>query len=118
MATNENIYDEIEIEDMTYDAKLQLYHYPCPCGDRFEITLDDLREGETDIGICPSCSLQIRIIYEIEDLPRPGMVMSEQQVTALAAATIRSGEDEDASHWLGALPSQSEQSYEAKGQAG
>ncbi|TKA37777.1 hypothetical protein B0A54_09779 [Friedmanniomyces endolithicus] len=97
MATNENIYDEIEIEDMTYDAKLQLYHYPCPCGDRFEITLDDLREGETDIGICPSCSLQIRIIYEIEDLPRPeveaegqkvpGMVMSEQQVTALAAAT-------------------------------
>ncbi|KAK0367379.1 Diphthamide biosynthesis protein 3 [Friedmanniomyces endolithicus] len=89
MATNENIYDEIEIEDMTYDAKLQLYHYPCPCGDRFEITLDDLREGETDIGI--------RIIYEIEDLPRPeveaqgpkveGNVMSEQQVTALAAAT-------------------------------
>ncbi|TKA74762.1 Diphthamide biosynthesis protein 3 [Friedmanniomyces simplex] len=96
-ATADNIYDEIEIEDMTYDATLQIYHYPCPCGDRFEISLDDLREGETDIGVCPSCSLQIRVIYEIEDLPRSkeagpegqkgaGTVMSEQQVAALAAA--------------------------------
>lgn len=32
-----SIYDEIEIEDMTYDPNLQIYHYPCPCGDRFEI---------------------------------------------------------------------------------
>ncbi|KAK4902551.1 Diphthamide biosynthesis protein 3 [Elasticomyces elasticus] len=55
MATSdENIYDEIEIEDMTYDAKLQIYHYPCPCGDRFEVSLDDLRDGETDIGIYTS----------------------------------------------------------------
>ncbi|KAK3073119.1 Diphthamide biosynthesis protein 3 [Teratosphaeriaceae sp. CCFEE 6253] len=66
-----NIYDEIEIEDMTYDAALQVYHYPCPCGDRFEISLEDLRDQETDIGVCPSCSLQIRVIYEVEDLPKP-----------------------------------------------
>lgn len=30
--------DEIEIEDMTWDEVKQVYHYPCPCGDRFEIT--------------------------------------------------------------------------------
>lgn len=53
---------------MTYDPTLQIYHYPCPCGDRFEIGLADLRDGE-DIGVCPSCSLMIRIIYEAEDLP-------------------------------------------------
>ncbi|GFF11956.1 diphthamide biosynthesis protein 3 [Aspergillus terreus] len=41
-----SIYDEIEIEDMTFDPTLQIYHYPCPCGDRFEIAIDDLRDGE------------------------------------------------------------------------
>src|SRR3954469_2630420 len=58
-----NIYDEIEIEDMTFDPNLQIYTYPCPCGDRFEIAIDDLRDGE-DIGVCPSCSLMIRVIFD------------------------------------------------------
>ncbi|KAK5110231.1 Diphthamide biosynthesis protein 3 [Meristemomyces frigidus] len=89
----ENIYDEIELEDLTYDPTLQIYHYPCPCGDRFEISLSDLREGETDIGVCPSCSLQIRVIFEVEDLPEPEpeggekgamMVPGEQQVAVAA----------------------------------
>lgn len=71
MATEDSIYDEIEIEDMTYDPTLQIYHYPCPCGDRFEVALDDLREGETDIAVCPSCSLIIRVVFEVEDLPQP-----------------------------------------------
>ncbi|KAK5661311.1 hypothetical protein OQA88_11206 [Cercophora sp. LCS_1] len=44
-----SVYDEVEIEDMTYDETLQLYHYPCPCGDRFEIALCDLRD-EADIA--------------------------------------------------------------------
>lgn len=60
----ENFYDEIEIEDMTYDGTLQIYHYPCPCGDRFEIGLADLLDGE-DIGVCPSCSLMIKVIFEV-----------------------------------------------------
>lgn len=63
-----DIYDEIEIEDMTYDSKLQIYHYPCPCGDRFEVSVDSLRDGE-DVAVCPSCSLMVRVIYELEDLP-------------------------------------------------
>ncbi|PFH55346.1 hypothetical protein XA68_18535 [Ophiocordyceps unilateralis] len=64
------IYDEIEIEDMTFDETLQLYHYPCPCGDRFQIALDDLRD-EQDIAVCPSCSLMIRVIFDVSDLPQP-----------------------------------------------
>ena len=59
------IYDEVEIEDMTYDKDRQLYHYPCPCGDRFEIAIDDLRDESNDIAVCPSCSLMIRVIYEV-----------------------------------------------------
>ncbi|QIW96806.1 hypothetical protein AMS68_002324 [Peltaster fructicola] len=66
----ENIYDEIEIEDMTFDSALQMYHYPCPCGDRFEINIDDLRDGE-EIAVCPSCSLMIRVIFDVDDLPKP-----------------------------------------------
>lgn len=58
------IYDEVEIEDMTYDETTTLFYYPCPCGDRFQICLDDLLDGETDIAVCPSCSLQIQVIFE------------------------------------------------------
>lgn len=53
---------------MTFDPTLQIYHYPCPCGDRFEIGLADLQDGE-EIAVCPSCSLMIRVIFEAEDLP-------------------------------------------------
>ncbi|KAK6535604.1 Diphthamide biosynthesis protein 3 [Orbilia ellipsospora] len=66
---DESIYDEIEIEDMTYDPTLQIFHYPCPCGDRFEIAIADLREGE-DIAVCPGCSLMIRVIFEVEDIDK------------------------------------------------
>lgn len=59
-----NIYDEIEIEDMTFDPAMQIYHFPCPCGDRFEIAIDDLRDGE-EIAVCPSCSLMIRVIFDL-----------------------------------------------------
>ncbi|PLB54976.1 diphthamide biosynthesis protein 3 [Aspergillus steynii IBT 23096] len=62
-----SIYDEIEIEDMTFDPAIQIYHYPCPCGDRFEIAIDDLRDGE-EIAVCPSCSLMIRVIFDPSDL--------------------------------------------------
>lgn len=65
----ENIYDEIEIEDMTYDPTLEIYHYPCPCGDRFQIAIADLRDGE-EIAVCPSCSLMIRVVFEVDSLPK------------------------------------------------
>jgi diphthamide biosynthesis protein 3 len=63
-----SIYDEIEIEDMTFDETLKIYHYPCPCGDRFEINIADLRDGE-DIAVCPSCSLMIKVIFDVVSFP-------------------------------------------------
>ena len=56
-------YDEIEIEDMLFDDIKGVYHYPCPCGDRFEISRAQLSNYE-DIATCPSCSLIIRVIYD------------------------------------------------------
>ncbi|RKU42924.1 Diphthamide biosynthesis protein 3 [Coniochaeta pulveracea] len=65
-----SVYDEVEIEDMTYDETMQIYHYPCPCGDRFEIALADLKDESNDIAVCPSCSLMIRVIFEVDNLPK------------------------------------------------
>ncbi|PAV85786.1 hypothetical protein WR25_25094 [Diploscapter pachys] len=56
-------HDEVEIEDFEFDEDLQIYHYPCPCGDRFEISKEMLERGE-DVAQCPSCSLIIRVIYD------------------------------------------------------
>ncbi|KAI6207055.1 hypothetical protein M3Y94_00985900 [Aphelenchoides besseyi] len=58
-------HDEVEIEDFEFDDEKQLYHYPCPCGDRFEISLEMLQAGE-DVATCPSCSLLVRVIYDME----------------------------------------------------
>lgn len=63
-----SIYEEVEIEDLDYDSEKLEYSYPCPCGDRFTISLEDLWDGE-DIALCPSCTLRIMIVYEEEDLP-------------------------------------------------
>lgn len=58
----DNYYDEIEFEDLTFDKKMGIYTYPCPCGDNFQIALDDMKDG-WDVGVCPSCSLQIKVIF-------------------------------------------------------
>jgi diphthamide biosynthesis protein 3 len=70
-----SVYDEVEIEDMTYDETLQIYHYPCPCGDRFEISIADLRDESNDIGVCPSCSLMIRVIFEVVSFALSSLVL-------------------------------------------
>ncbi|KAI8328530.1 hypothetical protein EDC96DRAFT_489895 [Choanephora cucurbitarum] len=61
-----SFYDEIEIEDMEFNEDDQIYTYPCPCGDKFEISIDDLRDGD-DVARCPSCSLIIRVIYDPDE---------------------------------------------------
>ena len=62
------VYEEIEIEDMHWNEEELSYTYPCPCGDKFSIDLEELYDGE-DIASCPSCTLRIRVIFEESDLP-------------------------------------------------
>lgn len=63
-----SIYEEVEIEDMIYDEDELIYTYPCPCGDKFQITLEALWDGD-DIAKCPSCTLRVQVIFDEEDLP-------------------------------------------------
>ncbi|SGY35654.1 BQ5605_C002g01787 [Microbotryum silenes-dioicae] len=84
--------DELEIEDFAWDDTKKVFHYPCPCGDRFEITRvrvfattklpsvgrahphsprlfltqAQLSKGE-DVATCPSCSLIVRVVYDMMD---------------------------------------------------
>jgi diphthamide biosynthesis protein 3 len=64
-----SIYDEIEIEDMTFIAGERggSFTYPCPCGDRFILSAEELLGGE-DVAPCPSCSLRIRIVFDADTL--------------------------------------------------
>jgi diphthamide biosynthesis protein 3 len=62
------VYEEVEIEDMDYNADTQEYSYPCPCGDKFSIALEELYDGD-DIALCPSCTLRIRVIFDEDALP-------------------------------------------------
>ncbi|KAG2066170.1 zf-CSL-domain-containing protein, partial [Suillus decipiens] len=64
-------YGEIKIEARAWDEVKGVYHYPCPCGDPFEISCKQLADCE-DIATCPSCSLITRVIYDpldFEDEP-------------------------------------------------
>ncbi|PVV01278.1 hypothetical protein BB560_004310, partial [Smittium megazygosporum] len=65
-----SFYDSVEIEDMEFDEDLGVYSYPCPCGDRFQISLEELYAGE-DAATCPSCSLILQVIYDPEDFIDP-----------------------------------------------
>lgn len=57
------VYEEVALAEMTYEESEQMYFYECPCGDKFEIALEDLYDGE-DIAPCPSCTLQIRVVFK------------------------------------------------------
>lgn len=57
------VYEEVALAEMTYEDSEQMYYYECPCGDKFEISLEDLYDGE-DIAPCPSCTLQIKVLFK------------------------------------------------------
>ncbi|PVU94144.1 hypothetical protein BB561_002768 [Smittium simulii] len=63
-------YDSVEIEDMEFDEDLGIYSYPCPCGDKFQITIEDLYNGE-EAASCPSCSLLLQVIYDPDEFTDP-----------------------------------------------
>lgn len=60
-------YDEVDLEDMEWSEELEAFTHQCPCGDFFQITLEELRRGE-DVAHCPSCSLVLLVIYDPEDV--------------------------------------------------
>lgn len=64
-AHGEAAYEVVEISQMDWDEERRLFTYLCPCGDRFVLTEEQIQAGE-DIARCPSCSLIVKVIYEVE----------------------------------------------------
>lgn len=64
-----SFYDEIDIVDFKYYPESRQFTYPCPCGDLFIVSLEDLQNGET-VARCPSCSLVVFVSYGAEDIAR------------------------------------------------
>ncbi|CAN8006610.1 unnamed protein product [Ixodes hexagonus] len=79
-------HDEVEIEDFEYDEETETYTYPCPCGDKFEITREDLLNGE-EVATCPSCSLLVKVIYNREDFVREEDKFAKAKTKQLQATT-------------------------------
>ncbi|GAB6024884.1 Diphthamide biosynthesis protein 3 [Chamberlinius hualienensis] len=75
-------YDEIEIEDFEYDEENEVYRYPCPCGDMFEISVEDLENGE-EVATCPSCTLLLKVVYDIDTFQRKEKMAKKQQLEIL-----------------------------------
>ncbi|KAI0795899.1 hypothetical protein C8Q75DRAFT_351606 [Abortiporus biennis] len=95
-------YDEIEIEDMTWDEEKRVYHYPCPCGDRFEISRKQLANYE-DIATCPSCSLVIRIVYDPLDFEDEPPDDEEDDAASNDSDATESEEDSSDEHFEDAM---------------
>jgi len=59
-------WDDIDLNEFAFAEPVETYTYPCPCGDNFFITVQDLLDGE-DLAPCPSCSLLLRVLYDPEE---------------------------------------------------
>lgn len=78
-------YDDVEIEDMEWNEELRAFTYPCPCGDLFQITKEELAEGE-EIAHCPSCSLYITVVYDPEDFKDQGPPSVQPEAAPIVVA--------------------------------
>merc|ERR1719483_1780062 len=58
-------HEEVDISEMDFCEDLEGYLYPCPCGDEFFISLEDLQAGLITAN-CLSCSLKVKVLYDRE----------------------------------------------------
>ncbi|XP_040025883.1 diphthamide biosynthesis protein 3 isoform X2 [Gasterosteus aculeatus] len=81
-------HDEVEIEDFEYDEDTETYYFPCPCGDKFAITKEDLENGE-EVATCPSCSLIVRVIYD-QEFFKSGEIVEASSTTETKLELVKS----------------------------
>lgn len=72
------VYDEVDLADLTWDASSESFTYPCPCGDVFRISLDELLAGE-DVAGCASCTLRLRVVADDATLERFSTELAARQ---------------------------------------
>ncbi|KAH0471871.1 MAG: uncharacterized protein KVP18_004971 [Porospora cf. gigantea A] len=64
-------YEHVPLDKMQVgivDGQAFLF-YQCPCGDFFELSVDELRAGAR-VAVCPSCSLEVVVIQVDADQMR------------------------------------------------
>lgn len=57
-------YEEVQLSEMTLEDGV--LRFPCPCGDLFELLLEDFISG-SDVAQCPTCSLTIKVLFSKEE---------------------------------------------------
>lgn len=60
---SDGYFEEIDLAEFLYHPETEEYSYPCPCGDSFIITQEELDNGE-ETARCPSCSLIVRVLRD------------------------------------------------------
>lgn len=73
-------YEEVDLLlDMRYEEDNEVFKYPCPCGDKFFITVEDLLDNENKAS-CPSCSLILKVKFDVAELEaKLGIEEDEQE---------------------------------------
>ena len=56
---------EVDIDDLEFSQSRNLFLHRCRCGDTVEVPVSSLDRGEEVFG-CDSCSLSVRVLYELE----------------------------------------------------
>ena len=92
---HDTTYEEVLLSEMTFEEAEGMYYYECPCGDLFEISQEELDQGQ-DIAHCPSCSLTLRVLLpppaESKD-PETTDPEVKEVVQALTDLTTKEGEE-------------------------
>ncbi|KAG0018650.1 Diphthamide biosynthesis protein 4 [Podila clonocystis] len=66
LRANGQVNDDIDLDDMDYDEESSVYTSPCRCSGEYVISEDELELG-VDTVVCSTCSLIVRIHYEVAD---------------------------------------------------
>ncbi|CAJ1027437.1 CSL zinc finger containing protein, putative [Leishmania lindenbergi] len=72
-------YEEVQLSEMTLEDGV--LRFPCPCGDLFELLLEDFFAGN-DVAQCPTCSLTIKVLFTKEE---KSYFLAQNKVDAVCA---------------------------------
>ncbi|KNC99110.1 uncharacterized protein SPPG_05370 [Spizellomyces punctatus DAOM BR117] len=61
------IHAEVDLDDMEYDEGKASFHTLCRCGGSYTVSESQL-EQQVQTVTCDSCSLQIRLMYQVEEI--------------------------------------------------
>ncbi|KAG0339420.1 Diphthamide biosynthesis protein 4 [Podila horticola] len=66
LRANGQVNDDIDLDEMDHDEESSVYTSPCRCSGEYIISEDELELG-VDTVVCSTCSLIVRIHYEVAD---------------------------------------------------